>query len=276
MKGVYFAMYFLAAVFSLLSLLTPRIPPLFGYFLCRTVLHDVVGTKQDICGLDTNDDVMVWLKMNGILIWLIRIVGSCASFVAFMSTVWNGVQVFMYEVVPGILFLKECIANLHYDITHIVGKMSKSSKHCIFTKYKEIILVNEMFNIIYERDFFYFVLGSTMAVLIPSGFVLITVININAILFGLFYLLVIFEYLIFLYLFTLAGNVCSRSVEFKSTMRRLSLVKRNSIERRNINAMQMLKIKVGGNNFIEKNTPFVFISFVIEQTVSLMLLMNQN
>jgi hypothetical protein len=37
-------------------------------------------------------------------------------------------------------------------------------------------------------------------------------------------------------------------------------------------SLQHLKIKIGSSNFVERNTPFILVSFCVEQTITLVLL----
>jgi hypothetical protein len=265
------------------SLLIPRIPPLFGYFLCRTALHDIIRSEEDTCGLDSsNNDILGWLQMNGVLLWFIRILGSVVCFSVCSTAFWNGVQVFLYEVLPGILFLKECLVDIHIQMNHQQRKLYYSVYQIdrIVLKYKQITLMNEMFNNIYQRDFFCIILGFAMCVLIPSGFVLKTIIRFSPIvLLSLFSILIAFEYLVFLVLFTLASDVWSGSLELKRALNNTSWTVKGNLKYRRymVRSMQMMKIKVGGgNNFIEKNTPFVFLDFVIQQSISVILLLDHN
>jgi hypothetical protein len=116
-------MIFMTTLVCTVSLLIPRIPPLFGYFLCRTALHDIIGKEEDTCGLDSGNDILGWLKMNGVLLWFIRILGSVVCFSICSTSFWNGVQVFLYEVLPGILFLKECLIDIHIEMNHQQRKL---------------------------------------------------------------------------------------------------------------------------------------------------------
>jgi hypothetical protein len=189
--------------------------------------------------------------------------------------------VFLYEVLPGILFLKECLVDIHIQMNHQRSRIySVYQIDRIVLKYKQIPLMNEMFNNIYQRDFFCIILGFAMCVLIPSGFVLITIIRFSPIvLLSLFSILIAFEYLVFLVLFTLASDVWRGSLELKRTLNNKSWTVKGNLKYRRymVRSMQMMKIKVGGgNNFIEKNTPFVFLDFVIQQSISVILLLDHN
>jgi hypothetical protein len=72
-------------------------------------------------------------------------------------------------------------------------------------------------------------------------------------------------------IFSIAENVWSQSVQYKWAWKRNPQLAKNKLFRRYAKSLQDMKVKIGATNFVEKNTPFVFVSFCVDQTANLVL-----
>jgi hypothetical protein len=82
------------------------------------------------------------------------------------------------------------------------------------------------------------------------------------------------EYAIVIIVFIMASKIWNGSVKFRYAWRTNMRLSSRPLTRRYEASLQNLKIKMGSSNFVERNTPFVFVSFCVEQTISLVLLNN--
>jgi hypothetical protein len=66
----------------------------------------------------------------------------------------------------------------------------------------------------------------------------------------------------------MASKVWSNSHEFVCGWKRNDRLSAKAITRRYGKSMQALKVKIGSTNFVEQNTPFLFISFVCSKPLA--------
>jgi hypothetical protein len=112
---------------------------------------------------------------------------------------------------------------------------------------------------------------ATFAVLlISSGYFAITMPNVPPLFLSLGVYTLLMEYVFGIALY--CSNVWSNSHEFVCDWKRNDRLSTKAITRRYWKSVQPLKVKIGSTNFVEQNTPFLFISFCVQQTISLMLL----
>jgi hypothetical protein len=195
-------------------------------------------------------------------------VGGLISLVAFMSSILNAGLVVMHEIFPSIVFQNDRLAQL-----------GLAARNCTFSnpvqiirKYRELQVLNIMFNKIYQRDYFVFCMGTVILVVVADGYSVITMHHISGIFVMLGFCMTFMEYIILITLFRMASKVWSNSVEFAWSWNRNERASRMRLMRRYGKSLQPLKVKIGSTNFVELNTPFVFFSFCMEQTISLVLL----
>jgi hypothetical protein len=258
----------------IVPLLSPRIPPFIGYFFCRVSHHGWFG-GQDICGLEEDDiiqSILSSLKIELITLNIFRVLGLIASVLLITPIMWNAVLIIIYEILPSLLFQKQCLQQIH-ERTRLCGPQNFM---VILQKYKELQILNIMFNEIYQRDHFLIGCGLFILIAVANGFLLLTMYNVHFIVNFIASYALITEYIIFLAMFTMASKVWSNSEQFKLTCGRNSRLNRVRLLRKRYKCLQNLKIKIGDSNFVENNTPFVYISCCIEQTISLVLLQKQT
>jgi hypothetical protein len=267
MRAMDFAMIFLTTGTTFVAITNPRIPPFFGYFLCRVAIDfQVLG---DPCRIRDEFNIQNFkLTMIGDITAIFGILSGCICLPIYMTGLHTGHFIATYEVLPSLIFQKDCLSQFKAEITR--AKCIDYTK--TLKKYKQLQLLNIMFNEIYRNNFFAMVMVSSTMIMIPSGYLLITSYHINQmILFALLFITVM-EYAIFTTMFTMASKVWNSSVKFRYAWRTNTWLGSRPIPRRYRASLQNLQIKIGSSNFFEKNTPFIFLSFCIEQTVTLLLL----
>jgi hypothetical protein len=257
----------------IVPLLSPRIPPFIGYFFCRVSHHGFFG-GHDICGLEEDDiiqSILSSLKIDLITLNIFRLLGLVASVLLITPTVWNAALIMIYEILPSLLFQKQCLKQIN-ERTRLCGPQNFM---VVLRKYKELQILNIMFNEIYQKNHFLIGCGLFILIAVATGFLLLTMYNVHFIVLFIASYVLITEYIILLAMFTMASSVWSNSEQFKLTCGRNSRLNRIRLLRKRYKCLQNLKIRIGDLNVVENNTPFVYISCCIEQTFSLVLLQKQ-
>jgi hypothetical protein len=251
------------------AILSPRIPPFFGYFLCQ-LGHDsqILG---DPCQIRRELNMRNWVPFSVIDITnIFRILSGCIC-LAIYTTGHHAAQIMSaYEVLPSLIFQKNCLSQFQAEITHAKFSDYKNT----MKKYRQLQLLNIMFNEIYSTSYFAIVMAAVIMIMVPSGYLLVTSYHINHIVLIALVFITIMEYLIITTIFMMASKVWNGSVQFRYAWKKNMRLSSRPLSRRYGASLQNLKIKIGTSNFVEQNTPFVFVSFCIEQTITLVLLNN--
>jgi hypothetical protein len=266
MRTIYIPLAFLLMTFCALAFLSPRIPPFVGYFLCRSSLDWWWWSGEDICGL--NDEGLLDIIEGDILFNVFRIIGGCTSFVFLTTSVHNVVLLGFYEIFPSIIFQNDRLVQLQRTVKNCTFPNHNS----LILKYRQLQVINIMFNRIYEREFFALGMSTFVLLLISNGYFVITMPHLPPLFFMLGLYTILMEYLCVITLFCMASKVWSNSVELEYSWKRNDLLSAKKLTRRYGKSLHAMKVKIGSVNFVELNTPFVFFSFCIQQTISLMLL----
>jgi hypothetical protein len=265
MRTIYLPVCFLGIMFSIVPLLTPRIPPFVGHFFCR-LSHDWLD--EDVCGLDDDELFNLVGSRTKWLFNMLRIIGGGISLVVYTSQLWNVVLVICYETFPSILFQKDRLSELQ-----VKARNCTFPEHFhLILEHRELHILNCMFNDIYKTDYFVFCMGSALLILIPNGYFVLTVHHVTPLFLVMAIYTTIMEYMVVIILFSISSKVWKNSVEFTWYWKRNHQLSRKRLTRRYGKSLQILKIKIGSTNFVELNTTFVFFSFCIEQTINLILL----
>jgi hypothetical protein len=265
MRAVILVVPMFAATFSTIALLSPRTPPFLGYLFCRSV-EDLFG--DDLCRL--NEEMLFTIAdiRGNFIVNAFRIIGALITFTVYASVVSNAVLVVLYEALPSILFQYNCLRQLRRE----ASRYALPNYLPIVLKYRQLQILNIMFNNIYSRDLFAICMASFLLVAIPGGyFILVTHSTSPLVSTAGMYILLI-AYITATVMFSMAGKLWSESVECKCAWKANDQLKRKQIPLKYGKSLQDLKVKIGSCNFVEKNTPFVFVSFCIEQTVNLLLM----
>jgi hypothetical protein len=258
----------------IVPLLSPRIPPFIGYFFCRVSHYGFFG-GQDICGLEEDDIIQSILsshKIDLITLNIFRLLGLIASILMITPSLWNAVLIIIYEILPSLVFQKQCLKQIN-ERTRFCGPQNFV---LILRKYKELQILNIMFNEIYQRDHFLIGCGLILLITVATGFLLLTMYNVHFIVIFIVSYVLVTDYVMLLSMFTMASIVWSNSEQVKLTCRQNSRLNRVRLIRKQYTCLQTLKIKIGDSNFVEHNTPFEYISCCIEQTISLVLLQKKT
>jgi hypothetical protein len=117
-------------------------------------------------------------------------------------------------------------------------------------------------------------MACVVTIIVPTGHVILTSYRLNQIVLILGGFTIITEYVTVATIFTMASKVWNASGEFEYAWRKNPLLSSRPLTRKYGTSLQNIKIRIGSSNFVGQNTPFVFISFLIEQTVSLVLMNN--
>jgi hypothetical protein len=248
----------------MVALLSPRIPPLFGYFFYRSAVdlfsYDPCGIQEEMFYIP---GVFGKLAVNTFLV-----VGAFIALITCATNFWSGVLVVMYEAYPSVLFQRKCIR-----------QFGMGASHCAFTDHARIVLkhrklqiLNILFNDIYSRDLFTICMALFLLVVIPGGYFAVTMQSTSQFSSITGTYIILTAYASITVLLSMAGKIWSESVELQWAWKRNDQLARNKLTRRYAKSFQDLKVKIGCTNFVEKNTPFVLLSFCVEQTVGLLLM----
>jgi hypothetical protein len=96
---------------------------------------------------------------------IVRAMGLLITFVTYASSLWNPVLVVMYEVMPSILLQKKALLQLQTE----VSRCAFIHQPDIVLKYRQLQILNTMFNNIYARDVFAICLACVLLILVPMG-----------------------------------------------------------------------------------------------------------
>jgi hypothetical protein len=260
---------FLPMMTIAVAILSPRIPPFFGYFLCR-LGHDfeVLGDPCRIRDI-LNIRNLLSFKFSG-LTCIFGILNGCICLAVYMPGTHVAHLMATYEILPSLIFQKDCLSQFHAEISHATFRDYKKT----LVEYRQLQLLSNMFNEIYSRNFFAIVMASSIIVVVPSGYLLMTSYHINQMVLIALGFATVMEYAIITTIFTVASKVWIASVKFKDAWKMNTRLSSRPLTRRRGASLQNMKIKIGSSNFVERNTPFVFVSFCIEQTITLVLLNN--
>jgi hypothetical protein len=264
MKSVEVAIYMLIAAFPIIALFTPRIPPFVGYFVCR-VANDWLG--DDLCGIEDATFHIAGIRGN-ITLNVVRVVGAFITFFTFATVLWSALLVVMYEVFPSVLFQTRCLRLLRLES----GRSVFANYKQVILKYRQLQVLNVMFNNIYSRDVFEICMATALLIIIPSGYSVITMHSTSPWAFIAITYIALTEYASITVMFGMAGRVWGESVEFNWAWKKNHQLAGKPISRKYAKSLKHIKVKIGATNFFEKNTPLVFLSFCIQQTVNLVLM----
>jgi hypothetical protein len=252
-----------------IAILCPRIPPFFGYFLCQ-LSHDL-QIFGDPCQIRSDLNIrnlvsFIILDITNIF----RILSGCICLAIYTTGHHAGQIMTTYEVLPSLIFQKNCLSQFQAEITHAKFSDYKNTME----KYRQLQLLNIQFNETYSTSYFAIVMAGVIMIMVPSGYLLVTSYHINHIVLIALVFITITQYLIITTIFIMASKVWNGSVKFRDAWRKNLRLSSRPLSRRYGTSLQNLKIKIGSFNFVERNTPFVFVSFCIEQTIMLVLLNN--
>jgi hypothetical protein len=250
----------------LVSILSPRIPPFVGYLFCQ-----LLSLRKDICGMRSFvfKDLISFTLLD--VKTLLRVLNGCLSMLIYIPGTWTGNQMATYEVLPNLLFQNESLVRLKESVKNSTRALLNTNQ--LTRKYRQLQVINIVFNEIFRRDFFATVMVGTVLMIVSCGFFLITSFHhVHPFVLIILAFTTFMGYCIVFTIFVVASNVWTESEGIRWAWRKNNRFSKSPLARRLGKSFRNMKIEIGRTNFVERNTPFVFLSFCIEQTISLVLL----
>jgi hypothetical protein len=250
----------------LVPILSPRIPPFVGYFFCQ-----LLSLQKDICGMRSFvlKDLLSFTLLD--VKTLLRVMNGCLSMLIYIPGCWSGNQMAIYEVLPNLLFQNESLVRLKENVKN--SRRALSNTNQLTKKYRQLQVINIVFNDIFRRDFFATVMIGAVLTIVSCGFFLLTSFHhVHPFVLIILAFTTLMEYCITFTIFVVASNVWTESESIRWAWRKNERFSKSPVAKRVGESFRNLKIEIGRTNFVERNTPFVFLSFCIEQTISLVLL----
>jgi hypothetical protein len=252
---------------TIVPLMDIRIPPFPGYFFCRLMYHT---WSEDPCCLAESDDDDCDFSLSYITIaLLIRFVSGTTTAV-FLSAAWGGIQMIIYEVSLSLIFFKACLLRTN----ELVMNTNITRFNGIWLKYRELQLLIQVFNSIYQIGVFAVYVGSTIVLTISSGSFMLSIYRDSIPLFLFTAGITLACYVVLGSFLTFASHIWTISNIIQHSWKQNPRLMKNPISRRKRLCVRNMKIKIGSVNFIERITPLVILAFCTEQTVTVALLSN--
>jgi hypothetical protein len=254
------------AAMILVPILSPRIPPFVGYFFCQ-----LLSLRKDICGMRSFvfKDLLSFTLLD--VKTILRVMNGCLSMLIYIPGCWSGHQMGTYEVLPNLLFQNESLVRLKESVKN--ERRALWNTYELTRKYRQLQVINIVFNEIFRRDFFATVMLGAVLTIVSSGFFLLTSYHhVHPFILIILAFTTFMEYCVILTIFVVASNVWKESESIRWAWRKNDRFSKSPLVRRVGKSFRNLKIEIGRTNFVERNTPFVFLSFCVEQTISLVLL----
>jgi hypothetical protein len=251
----------------LVSILSPRIPPFVGYFLCQ-----LPSFKDDPCGMKGFDRIglISWTSVD-ISTMVFRIVSGCICMLVYIPGLWSTHQLTILEVLPNLLFQSESLTRLKENAKNSRRALSDTNR--LLRKYRQLQVINNVFNEIFRTDFFAIVMvGVALTMVLTGSFLLTSYHHVHQLVLIILAFTTFIEYCVIITIFIFASNVWTESDRFQWAWRKNDTFSKSRVAKKVGKSLRSLKIEIGSRNFVERNTPFVYLSFCIEQTISLVLL----
>jgi hypothetical protein len=110
-----------------------------------------------------------------------------------------------------------------------------------------------------------------LAVLVPIGYFVLTVHTASSIVLVALAYVTVVAYTVLTTMLSMAENVWFKSMNFRWCFERNDQLAKKRIGRKYEKFLKPLKVKIGSINFVERNTPFVFLSLCVQETINLVL-----
>jgi hypothetical protein len=250
----------------LVSNLSPRIPPFVGYFFCQ-----LLSLRKDICGMRSFalKDLFSFTLLD--VKTLLRVMNGCLSMLIYIPGPWTGYQMVTYEVLPNLLFQNESLVRLKESVKN--SRRALSNTNQLTRKYRQLQVINIVFNEVFRSNFFATVMVGTVLIIVSCGFFLVTSFHhLHPFVLLILAFTTFIEYCLIFTIYVVASKVWTESECIRWAWRKNDRFSKSPLARRVGKSFRNMKIEIGRTNFVERNTPFVFVSFCIEQTISLVLL----
>jgi hypothetical protein len=261
MRAIEAVAYMLAAAFPTIALITPHFPPFFSYFFCRLAQNLL---SNDLCGIEAEFFHIPDIRAN-FTVNVFRITGALITLITYATVFWSAVLVVLFEAFPSLLSQRVSLRQFRSRAGHCAF-----SEHTpLVLKYRQLQVLNTMFNNIYSRDLFTICMASFLLYVIPTGYFILTIHKTNMLASVVATCVTLTQYAVILGIFSMAGQVWSESVELRRAWQTNDQLASKKLTRRYAKSLPDIKVKIGCTNFVDKFTPLVFLSFCVEQTVNL-------
>jgi hypothetical protein len=144
MRAMELAVVLLLLIFCPVSFIAPRIPPFFSFFFCLSATD---WLNCDLCGIEEREFYKI-SHFQSFILYILRMMGFLITLVSYASGFWSAMLVVLYEVFPSILFQKNCLRQFQVEVSHC--RFANHSR--IIHKYRQLQVLNIMFNNIYKQD----------------------------------------------------------------------------------------------------------------------------
>jgi hypothetical protein len=197
----------------------------------------------------------------------LRLTYSCFAAFDFLSLINVSWYIMNVEVSFTLLTFRTYLIALQAKTVELGASIVSQRLRCIQ------ILCNR-FNVIYASRFFVQFLSPSILAIIVSGTITLCLRPLIPFPLTLLLLAATFsKYITVIFVITLASTVWTESGQvirqLRSTNKKAAMTKLNV---RIIRSLHPIKIKMGSVNFIERMTPIIVLSFIVEQTVSVLLI----
>jgi hypothetical protein len=196
---------------------------------------------------------------------------GCLSMLIYIPGPWTGYQMVTYEVLPNLLFQNESLVRLKESVKNSGRALSNTNQ--LTRKYRQLQVINIVFNEVFRSNFFATVMVGTVLIIVSCGFFLVTSYHhLHPFVLLILAFTTFIEYCLIFTIYVVASKVWTESDGIRWAWRENDRFSKSPLARRVGKSFRNMKIEIGRTNFVERNTPFVFVSFCIEHTISLVLL----
>jgi hypothetical protein len=182
---------------------------------------------QDPCGIEDAQLFIIPDFRGNYMVNIVRAMGLLITFVTYASSLWNPVLVVMYEVMPSILLQKRALLQLQTEVSHCAFIHHPD----IILKYRQLQVLNTMFNNIYSRDMFAICIACVLLILVPMGYFILTIHISPFVIFALSYIMLM-AYTVVTIMFSMAASVWVQSTEFNWCWKRNEQFAKKRISRK--------------------------------------------
>jgi hypothetical protein len=177
---------------------------------------------------------------------IIRALGLLITFITSGSGLWNSVLVVYYEVLPSILFQKNCLHQIQSEVRHCAFTQHAQ----IISKYRQLQVLNTMFDNIYSRNFFQICMACLLVVLVSFGYFVLKVHAASSIVLVALAYVTIVAYTVLTTMLSMAGKVWFQLTKFRWCCKRNDQLAKKRMCRKYEKSLKELKVKIGSINFV--------------------------
>jgi hypothetical protein len=243
----------------IVPLIDLRIPPFPSYFFCRSVYATM---SQDICCLsETNcsSSLNILIFENGV-----RLVSGAASAIFCTSVCLEAVQMVIYEIFLSLVFFNSCLRQIEHEILNTGLRQFND----IWSSYKQLQLLCQAFNRIYETGVFAVYVTANIIITILSASFSLKIYRESILLAILAFGVAIVCHLYLLVILRIASHAWTGSENIKASWKENPQLMRNLLNRRIRVSVRNMKVKIGSVNFVQRLTPFIVLSFCAEHIIT--------